>query len=343
MEKNLVSVVKYLISLSIAIGLFWYVYRKQDMSELFNGLSDAKPFWLVMSGFAALFSHWSRGYRWGIALKPLGYQAKKPILFMAVMIGYFANFFVPRLGEVVRCGMLKRIEQIPINVSFGAVVAERAIDLVILFILTVTTFLIEFDKIGAFVIDQFAEKSGLMANKVLLLAIPAGLFFLALALAFLFRKKIMQTALFAKVKEFLMGMKEGLFSIRQMKTSSRFYYVLHTLNIWLMYYVMTYILFFSLEITSNLSMMCGLTVLIMGAIGMVLPSPGGVGTYHAFVTASLIAYGLDNLVGGQFAFLMHGVQTITVILTGGVCFLIVLLIYKKKDSIVSSEELEKTK
>lgn len=320
-----------MVSLSLAIGLFWYVYRKQDMSDLIEKLSHASPIWLIASAITALISHWSRGYRWAIALNPLGYQPQKTTTFMAVMVGYFANAFVPRLGEVARCGVLKRTEDVPINVSFGAVVTERAIDLIILLLLTITTFLLEFDKIGAFVMDQFSEKSGEMTSKFVLLGILGGIGLLTLLVLYLFRKKLMETAIFHKVKEFLLGMKDGLLSIREMNPTSKVFYLLHTINIWVMYYVMTYVLFFSLEVTSDLSMMCGLTVLIMGGIGMALPSPGGVGTYHAFVSASLIAYGLSQDVGVQFAFLMHSTQTVTVILVGAICFVITLLIARKKE------------
>ena len=69
---------------------------------------------------------------------------------------------------------------------FGAVVAERAIDLMILLTLTLATFLIEFDKIGNFVLGQFSEKSGEMTSKLTLLAILAGIGLLGLGILYLF-------------------------------------------------------------------------------------------------------------------------------------------------------------
>lgn len=338
MNKSIISILKYLISLAVALGLFWYVYREQNMTKLLTDLREAKPLWLIASGVMAIISHWSRGYRWAIALKPLGYQPRKSVTFVAVMIGYFANFFVPRLGEVARCSVLKRTEDIPVNVSFGAVVAERAIDLLILLSLTVLTVLIEFDKVGEFIMTQFSEKSGAMTSKLTILGFIAGIGLVGLGILYMLRERLMKTALFEKVKTFALGMKEGLFSIKKLEASSRWFYVLHTINIWVMYYTMTYVLFFSLDVTSNLSMMCGLTVLIMGGIGMALPSPGGVGTYHVFVSAALLAYGLSQEVGVQFAFLMHSTQTVTVLSVGAICFLITLFIPKRK--IVSSDSEE---
>ena len=64
--------------------------------------------------------------------------------------------------------------------------------------------------------------------------------------------------------------------------------------IWLMYYAMTYVLFFTTQETSHLSMLCAMSVFIMGGIGMVIPAPGGIGTFHYFVSATLVAYGMTS-------------------------------------------------
>lgn len=338
MNKQVLSVLKYLISLSLAIGLFYFIYKDQDKSDLFEKLSKAKPVWLIASALAVLFSHWSRACRWAIALKPLGYQPNKLITFMAVIIGYFANVFVPRLGEVARCTVLKQTEDVPVNTSFGAVVTERVLDLIILIILTVVTFLIEFDKIGKFVIDQFQASSDQMTGKIMLLA-GLGIAFLGFILVlYLLRERIMKMPFYEKVKTFLMGMKDGLLSIKRLDNTAKAYYLLHTINIWVMYYVMTYVLFFSLDVTSNLSMMCALTVLIMGGVGMALPSPGGIGTYHALVGSTLIAYGLSDDIGKQFALLMHGVQTSAILVLGALALLLVFFISKRKKTSPTTEK-----
>ena len=47
-----------------------------------------------------------------------------------------------------------------------------------------------------------------------------------------------------------------------------------------MYFAMTAICFLVTSETSNLNISDGLFLLVLGGIGMVIPSPGGVGTYH---------------------------------------------------------------
>ena len=341
-KKTLFSILKYLISLTIAGGLFWLIYRGQDMKEMLKDLKDAKLSWIALSILTAIFSHWSRATRWVIALRPLGYQTRKTTAFLAVMVGYFANFFVPRLGEVMRCGIFKKTEDVPVNVSFGAVIAERALDLIILLLLSTITLLIEFDKIGEFVISQFANSSDTMAEKLTILAILGAAGLLGLVFLYFIRKWLFKQALFIKIREFAIGMKDGLLSIRKLNKVNQLYFLLHTINIWVMYYFMSYLLFFSLEETENLSAMCGLSVLIMGGIGMALPSPGGIGTYHLFVSTTLIAYGLTESIGRNFAFLMHSSQTISIIIIGGISFIISLLIGKNKAKKLEEEKIQET-
>jgi uncharacterized membrane protein YbhN (UPF0104 family) len=61
---------------------------------------------------------------------------------------------------------------------------------------------------------------------------------------------------------------------------NKWQFVGHTLFIWLTYYLMTYLVFFSLPETSQLSLAAGLVVLTIGSLGFIMPSPGGIGTYH---------------------------------------------------------------
>ena len=46
------------------------------------------------------------------------------------MVGYFANYAVPRLGEVTRCGILARYDKVPFAESLGTVIVERIIDVI---------------------------------------------------------------------------------------------------------------------------------------------------------------------------------------------------------------------
>jgi len=136
MKKILISVLKYTLSLAITILLLWYVFKDKDVIGMLQVLKNADYRWVSVSIVIALISHFWRSLRWNLILQPLGHSPKVTNTYMAVLIGYLANFIIPRMGEVTRCGILYKIEKIPIKSSVGTVVAERAFDLICLLFLT---------------------------------------------------------------------------------------------------------------------------------------------------------------------------------------------------------------
>ena len=96
-----------------------------------------------------------------------------------------------------------------------------------------------------------------------------------------------------------------------------------------MYFLMSYTCFRALEATAGLDWHAGLFLLVMGGIGMSAPSPGGIGTYHFLVQQGLLLYGVTEDHGLSFAYLMHGSQTIVVIILGAISFLYLTLKSRK--------------
>lgn len=334
MKISIQAVLKYTFFLGIAALLLYFVYGKEDFSQILKDSQNADLFWVGMSVLMALTSHLSRAWRWSVALQPFGFQLHPLRAFFAVMVGYFANTFVPRMGEISRCGVLYKTDRIPVNLSFGAVVTERVLDFFVLLLLTTFTILVEFDRIG------YLLKDGLDA---LNLKISAGLIILIAAcflaaigfLAYIYQKRarLKHLPFYHKLATFFIGLKKGLLSITKLSRRQKITYLFHTLLIWLMYYGMTYVLFFSKPEGANLGPICGLSVLIMGGIGIVIPTPGGVGSYHFFVGATLAAYGLSATESKSFAFLMHSVQTLTILLAGGISLLVISFLRPKKHSV----------
>lgn len=335
MKLTIQSVLKYAFFLGIAALLLYLVYGNQDFGKVIEDTKSADPVWITVSIIMALISHLSRGWRWRIALQPSGFNLHPLRAFLAVMVGYFANLFVPRMGEIARCGILKKTDNIPVNISFGAVIAERALDLTVLLTLTIITVFIEFDRIGTFLTERLELGVGSIPKNIIVILLVLGL----LGLVFIFlvyknRNRLRNLPGYTKIAEFLIGLKEGLFSITQLNNSQKAGYVFHTIVIWLMYYTMTYALFFTQEQTSHLSMLCALSVFIMGGIGIVIPTPGGIGSYHLFVGTTLIAYGLPEADSKAFAFLMHSTQTIAILAAGGISLLISSFLKSKSEDVM---------
>ena len=142
-----------------------------------------------------------------------------------------------------------------------------------------------------------------------------------------FRERIKRKPLYYKVRSFIREMISGFTSVLRLEKKRWFW--LSTIFIWMLYYVMAYVLFFSVESTSHLGLTAGLSVLIMGGLGMSAPVQGGFGTYHIFVGSILLTYGIAEKDGFFFATLVHTSQTLSVMIFGGISLLLTLPAKKK--------------
>ncbi|MDX1903307.1 MAG: lysylphosphatidylglycerol synthase transmembrane domain-containing protein [Thermonemataceae bacterium] len=326
----------YILPLALGIALFYFmVVPNIDGDKMLEIFRNANPLWIVLSAVFALISHWARGYRACMLLKPLGYKVNPFRSFLAVMVGYLANLALPRAGEVIRCGTLQKMEGVPAQVSFGTVVTERIIDLMILLGLVILVLVLEFDRISHIL---FSFVGGIWQNlpkeKLYLWAgILAILFVGFLLMLYIFRKQI---SLFfrSRVGAFLKGIWQGILSVRQVSNKPAF--VFYTLLIWLMYYLMAYVLFFASPATAGLSPIQGLAILVMGGIGMAMPVQGGVGAYNLLVGKTLESYKIAKdaqqniILSNTIGTFMHIVQTLVIVVFGGIAFLLVWFMKKKE-------------
>lgn len=323
------NALKYLISLAVAGGLLWYVFKDIDLPAMLTAIGQADYRWVAVYGVLILVAHWSRGVRWGLLMEPVVNQKiSQTNLTTAVLTGYFANLLIPRMGEVTRCGTLNRTDDVPVNISFGTVVAERIFDVVMLLLLIGLNFVLEFDRLSAFLIDFFDSKLNLgKAQDNIGLLIGAGLVLIVGAVGawWLFNRykdRLMQNPLLGKVIQFGLGLIDGLLSVRKLRQPGLF--IFHTLLIWTMYYSTTYVLFFAMPQTAQLGPLAALTILVMGSIGMAAPTQGGLGAFNILVGSALVLYGLTQQDGQTLATLMLLSQWIFTILFGGISFLIVM-------------------
>ena len=106
-----------LFALSIGAGIIWLSIRKltaTDKDEIMAAFQQANYWWVTLSLVVAFISNISRSIRWQMLLKPLGYKPKFGNVMMSILVAYFANLGLPRLGEVVRCGILQTHEKVPL-------------------------------------------------------------------------------------------------------------------------------------------------------------------------------------------------------------------------------------
>lgn len=261
------------------------------IGKILYDFATAKYFWLFMVFVSYMLSNVSRAIRWNMLMNKLGFHPKFINSFLTIMLGYFANLGLPRLGEVMRPATLARYEKIPLEQVMGTVVADRVIDVISILLVSALTLFLQFDVLWGFLTENSVLQEKIASATPFLIGISivgvAGL-----GLLYVFRNKLKQTKAYEKISSILIGFLDGIKTV--MYLDKPFLFVLHSINIWLMYYMMTYFCFLSFEPTADLSPVIALVVFVFGGWGIVIPSPGGMGTYHFLATTALGFYGVSG-------------------------------------------------
>jgi hypothetical protein len=210
---------------------------------------------------------------------------------LSILVAYFTNLFIPRIGEVIRAGVFSKYEKIPVEKVMGTIVVDRVVDVLCLLLAFGLALLFEFDKLWGYIEESGgggAAGSGSNLKWILLAGFAA-----VAGLVFLLRKQLAQTAIFQKILKMVAGFWEGIRTVGQLDRPWLF--VFHSLNIWVLYFLMTWLGFKAFGPTSHLDMRAALTVFAFGTLGMVIPSPGGMGTFQGLVTGVLtLFYGING-------------------------------------------------
>ena len=319
----MLKVLKYILFLLISSLLMYLAFKDQNISEIISKLSTIKYEWLIISILFGALAFASRGLRWIYLINALGYKASKKNSINSVAVGYLTNILIPRAGEISRCTSLQQVEKIPFDKLFGTIILERVIDFAILITLIFTTLLYKFKEINVFFKEVFGESSGnIFSNPILLFLIGFVL------VIFIFKKQIKKLSFFEKIIKVLNGLKDGFSSLKKINNKTPF--ILHTILIWAMYILMTYVCFFAIEETKDLNLFDGIYITVIGGLGMVVPSQGGIGSYHLAVKLGLVGIGIGVQPALLFAFAVHTAQTLMAIVFGIISSL--LLISHKKNT-----------
>lgn len=315
-KKYIGTALKIILPL-VGVFLVWYQLSQMSTSErasMWLAIKNVNPIWIFISIAFGILSHCSRAYRWKFLLQPLGYTPRFSNSFMAVMVGYFANTFIIRSGEVLRGVSLSKTDNIPFEKTFGTIVAERIADLVVLLLVMTTAVILQ----STALIDYFREHANPIGFIILLVVgITAGIIGLRIL-------KTSSHPFIKKIRDFGLGLLDGIKSILHMKHNAAF--VFHTLFIWVMYIGMFWVMKFAVAGTAAAPLGVVLASFVVGGFSMSATN-GGVGIYPIAMAAIFSFFGFEE--GATFGWLLWGTQTIFNIIVGGISGLIILL-YKKR-------------
>ena len=329
----MLNILKFLFFLGLGVALIWLALRNTTDEEFANikiSLANANYFWIFLSIIISGLSHLFRALRWKILLNPLGYNPKTSNTFFSVMVGYLANFALPRLGEISRCGLMTKYEKVPFTTGFGTVISERALDVVCLILIFFAALGIEFNRISGIandlIFNTVAEKFHSLMQKQMFVII-ASITLLIIAVAFYYFRKKIQSLVSGKIMGFIRGLWAGLVSIKNV--NQPVWFVIHTILIWIMYILQVYVCFFAFEGTSQLSVMVAIVIVVFGSLG-VIAVPGGTGAYQLIVIQILTTvYLIGKPVAFAFAWAVWTSQFVLIISLGLISLILLAVLNKE--------------
>ena len=304
---------KVLLSLALGGAILYWMYRDFDFKSITGVMLHEMDWtWMWLSLPFGVLAQVFRGWRWRRTLEPLGEKPRKGVCINAIFLSYAVSLVIPRIGEFARCGVLRRYDGVSFPKALGTVVTERAIDTLLVGMITGLTLLLQFKAFNTFFDRTGTSLSGLLRSFTTTGYIVTAI--CALAAALLVWYLLHMLSVTGRIRQTLSSIWQGVLSLNKVKNVWLF--VALTLAIWASYFVHYYLTFYCFEATSHLGLSCALVTFIVGSIAVIVPTPNGAGPWHFAVKTMLILYGVADNAALYFVLIVHTVQTLLVVLLG---------------------------
>ena len=303
---------KILLPLLLGGAILYWMYRDFDFRSIQHVLLHEMDWtWMLLSLPFGVTAQLFRGWRWRQTLDPIGEHPRRSTCVHAIFLSYATSLVIPRVGEFLRCGVLKRYDGTSFAKALGTVVTERAIDTLLVALITVCTILFQMSVFGI-----FFDKTGTSLDTLLQFSTTGWLVtgICSIAALVLLHFLLRRLSFYDKVKTTLHGIWQGVASLKDVRNIPLFLFF--TVGIWLSYFIHYYLTFFCFDFTADLGLSCALVTFVVGSIAVIVPTPNGAGPWHFAVKTMLILYGVADTQALYFVLIVHTVQSLLVILMG---------------------------
>lgn len=323
------EVVGFLFSLLLA-GLFLYfAFAGVDLSNLFELIKTASIFWIIIFLILTLLGHYVRALRWKVVLESVKKDVSTTHLFGALLLGYGVSSAVPRLGEVSRAVSIGQVEGISKSSVFGTIIVERVIDILFFGLAVVVSGFL----FGSSIYEKFPWLYATVVFGAVAIAFAIIFLVLVIKLQDKFSEVVVRILSFFshKLAEKISGI-IGKLIIGFSSLSGKKNYGLtlfYSIVLMLVYAITSYVGLFILSMQSNpsINFTSGWIIMSISSIGMMIPTPGGLGSYHTITRSVLeILFGYSAGISIAYATITHGLSFLLHI-AGAVIF---FLIFKRK-------------
>ncbi len=321
----------------LAVALLWLALRGTDVGEIWESLRAANWLWLPVLAAILIVSHLLRAWRWtllidGLPQRDKARRAQLGETFAALMIGYMVNYVAPRVGEITRTATLGKRTGQPFSALLGTVVLERLLDVVVLALGLLTMPLLmgdHLDELRTTILDPAVDRVGELPLGLIVIGGALALMVLAVGFWIVRRSARASDGLIArKLVPLLVSFREGIDTLRT--APKRGTLIGLTLAIWALYGLLGYLPLIMLTATGGdtlaatygLTLIDGWCIMLIGGLGLIVPTPGGIGSYHYVTILALTAiYGVAEQGASTYAILSHGFQLVLYVLLGAACLL----------------------
>ena len=313
---NLPSVSKlFKIAFPLVLGglILWWMYRDFDWNGLWDALNDGMNWtWMWLPMPFGVLAQVLRAARWRQALEPLDERPRLSSCVHAVFLSYASSLVVPRVGEVLRCGVLKKYDGTSFTKSLGTVVTERMVDSLLMLLLAALTVLLQVKVFMVFFAEtgvSFEELAGRFSAAGYW--VTAACLLVVLVFLAVLAKRL---AWFNHTRNLLRNVVDGVLSLRNVRHVP--IYIMYSLGIWASYFLHFYLTFYCFSYTSGLGITAALIAFVVGTFAVLVPTPNGAGPWHFAVKTILVLYGVCESDAVVFVLIVHTLQTLLVILLG---------------------------
>lgn len=332
MRKHLKTIIQTLIFALIGVGLVIYRYQTMsldDKNAMFTAFTKITWWWIIPLFIVSFLSHYVRAVRWRQLMLPIGLNVSLLNAVGGVLVGYLANVFVPRMGEVAKCTYVAKFDDADVDKLIGTIIIERIIDMLCFGLLTLITLIFQYKYIAPYffqLIDYFKKKlyteTGQL-NFLLVILVLLGVICVIYAIIYLY-KKLLKT----KIGKFLEGLKDGIASIKKVRSLT--WFIINSLLIWVLYTISAIMVFKAMPDISHLPLLAGLSIMTFGSFAMIVPAPGSI-AYPIIVAPVLLLYGVSEGVGQAYGWVNWALQNVTVICFGLIALLFLPILNKIKN------------
>lgn len=240
-KKLFNNTVKIALPLLLGSAILYWMYREFDFSSIKHVLLHEMNWtWMILSLPFGILAQAFRGWRWKQSLEPIGEHPRASVCVNSIFLSYAVSLLIPRIGEFARCGVLNRYDKIAFPKAIGTVVTERAVDTLIVLLISATAFLMQIR-----VFTNFFSRTGTRIDDV-------------------FYYVLRHLSFYKKVKEMLGGIWQGISSLRKVKNIPLF--IFYSLAIWGSYFLHYYLTFYCFDATANLGLSCALVSFVVGSV-----------------------------------------------------------------------------